>query len=318
MVTSPGGPVNPGRPTSRTRRPLRPRKQPDLGPFPLREEDAADETGRDSPTKAGAGQTDGKDGTAATGGDACRGPHHLPSGGVFLPWAVLLVAHTAAEDRVLGDLWYWTVATAKGEDKPRAKLRYGDRSWVWRVLPRFAERLGLKTGQVRRAIITLTDKGFVVKARGGGGRTLLSADRQAIMTAARETLASDRAKQLAQRAENLTDRLAWRRGITVPAWALGLTTTSAEERFLGQLNYWMGTSKETGRSRARFDFGDRLHWEQKSYASWAAEMFTMPAAVERAVRSLRRNGFVVVKHVGGGQAAKFRIDWDAVHAAYWT
>src|SRR5688572_15106592 len=136
--------------------------------------------------------------------------------GVWLPSVVLLVARTAAEDRVLGDLWYWTVPGRDG--KVRAKIRLDDAHWVWRTLPWSAERLGLSRGQLRRAQLTLVDKGYVAKARGRRGRTLWRALPDRIREEAHRRL---QARGIIPSAGEAAMAPEWKsrlRGVYVPDW----------------------------------------------------------------------------------------------------
>ena len=233
---------------------------------------------------------------------------------VWLNRRVLLVAQSLAQDRVLGHLWYWTVPRRKGE-RPRTKFVVDRRGWVWRTAPWFAATVGLTEGQLRRALITVHERGFVTKGRGHHGRTLWSVDVPAITAAAQDVADARAAARPADTRPAVGLRLKNRRGIRLPEWVVMLARSQAEQRFLGRLDYWLDTSKATGRPRARFHLTDRLHWEEKSYAEWADEMVMTPDAVERAVRSLRGRGLVVTKPVREGGPINFRIDYDAVRAA---
>lgn len=238
------GPVNAGRPATRPR--LRPREPDDLPPMYGPGVDAGPDGGPVRGTRRRHA-----DGSERQKSKVRPGPKgmNVCIRGVFLHRAVLLVCRTAAEDRVLGDLVYWTVPRADGT--VRAQIRDG-RPWVWRVLPRYAERLGLSLGQLRQALITLRTSGYVDTGRSNGGRTLLAAVGDRIVQAAGTAVEARGLRPPLHAVGTPADRWRCRKGVYVPDWVLHVADTAAEQRFLGQLAYWLGPSKTTGRLASGF------------------------------------------------------------------
>lgn len=108
------------------------------------------------------------------------------------------------------------------------------------------------------------------------------------------------------------------RTLFVPLWVLGVAEEANEILVLAQLNYWFRLDGDE-HLRAKVEFDGHV-WVAKTHADLGAEVRRNERQVEKAIRGLKREGFVLVEHrrsrfYHGQAVSHFRLDWDAIAAA---
>ncbi len=111
------------------------------------------------------------------------------------------------------------------------------------------------------------------------------------------------------------------RTLCMPHWVLDIVEEGNEILVLAQLNYWFRLG-DNNQLRAQVQLDGHV-WVAKTHAKLGAEVRRNERQVEKAVKALRRKGFIVVERCRSrfyhGQVVNhYRLNWDAIAAAYQT